>query len=82
MPGVNRSRPSVQSELKSQISFPLNDEVWTRENVASFLKLDDPNQVYELTRKRNRHPLPVHRVGKQMRFSKAEVIAWFYEKAA
>lgn len=78
MSGNRRSR-SVDVSVPV---IPLNDEVWTRENVASFLKLDDPNQVYELTRKRNRHPLPVHRVGKQMRFSKAEVIAWFYEKAA
>jgi len=38
--------------------------------------------VYELTRKRSKNPLPAHRVGKQLRFSKNEVIAWFYKKAA
>ena len=72
----------LQKQAASVPVIPPNDEVWTREDVAKFLKLDGPKAVYELTRKRNRRPLPVHRVGKQMRFSKVEVVTWFYEKGA
>jgi len=57
--------------------------VWTPDDVAAFLKLANSDAVYEqLTRKRSKNPLPSRRVGKQIRFSKTEVMAWFYKKVA
>lgn len=53
------------------------DEVWNHEDVRKFLKLDDVSQVKELTRKRAKRPLPRHSVGKHVRFTKSEVVAWF-----
>jgi hypothetical protein len=67
------------------VTIPLQsdeDEVWTPGDVASFLKLDNAKKIYELTRTRSKKPLPVHKVGKESRFSKNEVQAWFYGKTA
>jgi hypothetical protein len=64
------------------IPFPSDDVVWTPDDVAAFLKLANSDAVYELTRKRSKNPLPSRRVGKQIRFSKTEVMAWFYKKVA
>jgi hypothetical protein len=37
--------------------------------------------VYELTRKRSKHPLPLRRVGKYLRFSRTEIERWWNEAA-
>ena len=52
----------------------------TKEEVAQFLRVE-PSTVYELTRKRSRHPLPFRRVGKYLRFSRTEVERWWNEAA-
>jgi hypothetical protein len=50
--------------------------------VRKFLKLDSIDQIKELTRKRAKHPLPVHKVGRVIRFWKSEVIRWFNESGS
>jgi len=55
-------------------------DVMTKEEVAAFLQVE-PSTVYELTRKRSRHPLPFRRVGKYLRFSRTEVERWWNEAA-
>lgn len=62
--------------------IPSHDEIWTVKDVAAFLKLSDADSVYELTRKRSKTPLPARRVGKQIRFSKNQVLVWFYGTTA
>jgi excisionase family DNA binding protein len=54
-------------------------EILTPEEVAARLRID-PTTVYELTRQRCRHPLPVHKIGKVLRFDWAEVQAWFADR--
>ena len=50
----------------------------TKKEVAEFLRVE-PSTVYELTRKRGRHPLAFRRVGKYLRFSRTEVERWWNE---
>jgi excisionase family DNA binding protein len=52
----------------------VRQDVMTKEEVAEFLRVE-PSTVYELTRKRSRHPLPFRRVGKYLRISRTEVSA-------
>lgn len=54
-------------------------EILTPDEVAERLKIKTKT-IYELTRSRCRHPIPVHRAGKALRFSWSEVLAWFLEK--
>lgn len=58
----------------------VRQDVMTKEEVAEFLRVE-PSTVYELTRKRSRHPLPFRRVGKYLRFSRTEVERWWNEAA-
>jgi excisionase family DNA binding protein len=48
------------------------------EQVAERLQLK-PSTVYELSRRRSRHPLPVLRVGKFLRFRWSEIERWLNE---
>jgi excisionase family DNA binding protein len=58
----------------------VRQDVMTKEEVAAFLRVE-PSTVYELTRKRSRHPLPFRRVGKYLRFSRTEIERWWNEAA-
>lgn len=38
--------------------------------------------VYEKSRKRQKNPIPVHRIGKVLRYRRSEVLAWFDQQIA
>jgi len=54
------------------------EPILTVEQIAGRLQLK-PSTVYELTRRRSRHPLPVLRVGKFLRFRWSEIERWLNE---
>jgi len=60
--------------------MPEVQEILTPEEVAILLRVQ-PTWVYEKTRSRSRDPLPVHRIGKYLRFHRAEVLEWFDRKS-
>jgi hypothetical protein len=52
------------------------EPILTIEDIAVRLKFDSTRTVYELTRKRNRRPMPARRAGKVLRFYWSEVERW------
>jgi excisionase family DNA binding protein len=50
-------------------------EILTPEEVATILRVK-PSWVHEKTRSRTRNPLPVLRIGRYIRFRRADVNAW------
>ena len=54
------------------------EPILTLEQVAERLQLK-PSTIYELTRRRSRHPLPVLRAGKFLRFRWSEIERWLGE---
>ena len=56
-------------------------DILTPEEVAALLRVQ-PSWVYEKSRARSRNPLPTHRIGRYLRFSRSEVIQWFADTAA
>ncbi len=72
--GLKNKQEVVQPAVSSQSSEP----ILTIEQVAERLQLK-PSTVYELTRRRNRHPLPVLRAGKFLRFRWSEIERWLDE---
>lgn len=56
-------------------------EILTPQDVAALLRVST-NWVYEKCRRRSRNPLPAHRVGRYVRFSRSEVLDWFNGTAA
>ncbi len=52
------------------------DEILTVEEVAALLKVT-PNFIHEKCRSRAKNPLPVHRIGRYLRFTRSEVIEWY-----
>lgn len=50
-------------------------EILTPEEVAAILRVK-PSWVHEKTRTRSRNPLPVLRIGRYIRFRRADVNAW------
>lgn len=52
------------------------EPILTIEDIASRLKFKNTSTVYELTRKRNRRPMPAMRAGKVLRFYWSEVERW------
>ena len=52
------------------------NEILTPEEVAALFRVN-PSWVYEKSRRRCKDPLPVHRIGKYLRFHRAEVLEWF-----
>jgi Helix-turn-helix domain len=52
------------------------EPILTIEDIATRLKLKNTSSVYELTRKRNRRPLPCMRAGKFLRFFWSDVERW------
>lgn len=53
----------------------ITDPLWTKEDAAAYLKVN-PKTIYQLTRKRSKHPLPYLPCGKYMRFRKSGIDAW------
>ena len=62
--------------VKPATSFDNTLEILTPDEVAALLRVS-PSFVYEKTRRRQRNPLPTHRIGKYLRFRRSEVLAWF-----
>jgi len=54
------------------------EPLWTKEDAAKYLQVN-PRTIYELTRKRSRHPIPHFAVGKYKRFRKADIDQWLME---
>jgi excisionase family DNA binding protein len=65
--------PSATPRVSAPIEFPL-----TGQEVAERLKVK-PSTVYELTRRRNRRPMPFVKVGKYLRFYWSEIETWMRE---
>ena len=64
-----------QGVAQPVVSIPSWEPILTIEQVAERLQLS-PSTVYELTRRRSRHPLPVLRAGKFLRFRWSQIEAW------
>jgi excisionase family DNA binding protein len=62
-------------------SLPQFEPILTVEQAAEILQLQ-PATIYELTRRRNSRPLPVHKAGKFLRFRRSEIEAWLDGEAA
>jgi predicted DNA-binding transcriptional regulator AlpA len=60
------------------MSNPL-PEVMTPEQVAEFLQVP-LTWLYEKSRRRQRNPLPVHRIGRYLRYTREEVMTWFADQ--
>lgn len=60
---------------------PIFEPILTVEQAAEILQLK-PSTIYELTRRRNARPLPVHKAGKFLRFRRSEIENWLDGKAA
>jgi excisionase family DNA binding protein len=71
----------IVSPMPAQSSAPVaNPEpILTIEDIADRLKFKNTSTVYELTRKRNRRPMPCMRAGKFLRFYFSEVEKWLRE---
>jgi len=59
-------------------SIPSSEPILTIQQVVERLQLK-PSTVYELTRRRSGHPLPVLRPGKFLRFRWSEIEKWLDE---
>jgi excisionase family DNA binding protein len=77
MPAKTFKRPVVSISQQSA-PVPLHEPILTGEQVAERLQLK-PSTIYELTRRRNRGPLPAMRTGKFLRFKWSEVERWLME---
>ena len=51
-------------------------EIMTPEQVAELFQVS-LTWLYEKSRKRQRNPLPVHRIGRYLRYSRVEIMTWF-----
>lgn len=63
-------------EILPQETSDNPEPILTIEDIATRLKFKNTSTVYELTRKRNRRPMPAMRVGKVLRFYWSEVERW------
>ena len=55
-------------------------DILTPEEVAALLRVQ-PSFISEKSRRRSRNPLPCHRIGRYLRFSRTEVLRWFADTA-
>ena len=55
------------------------EPILTIQDIATRLRFENTSTVYELTRKRNRRPMPCMRAGKVLRFYFSEVEKWLRE---
>jgi excisionase family DNA binding protein len=51
-------------------------EILTPEEVAELLRVS-LTWLYEKSRRRQRNPLPVKRIGRYLRYRRTDVLAWF-----
>jgi helix-turn-helix protein len=72
------SRKAVPVELAQAPASPVvNPEpILTPQDVADRLRFDSTRTVYELTRRRNKRPLPAMKAGRVLRFYWSEVERW------
>jgi Helix-turn-helix domain len=74
---VRKPRIAAVQPAQAPATSALNPEpILTIEDIAVRLKFDSTRTVYELTRKRNRRPMPAMRAGKVLRFYWSEVERW------
>jgi excisionase family DNA binding protein len=59
---------------------PAVPEILTPEEVAAMLRVA-PSWIYAKSRRRQRNPLPVFRIGRYLRFSRAAVLAWLEKQS-
>jgi excisionase family DNA binding protein len=71
----------ISSANGSAVVVPQFEPILTVEQAAEILQLN-PSTIYELTRRRNARPLPVHKAGKFLRFRRSEIERWLDGKAA
>jgi excisionase family DNA binding protein len=71
----------ISSANNSPVSEAKFEPILTAEQVSEILQLK-PSTVYELTRRRNARPLPVHKAGKFLRFRRSEIERWLDGEAA
>jgi len=55
-------------------------EILTPEETAELLRVS-LTWLYEKSRRRQRNPLPVHRIGRYLRYRRTEILQWFDEQA-
>jgi excisionase family DNA binding protein len=67
------ANPSSAQVPATPVANP--EPILTREQLAERLQLE-PSTVYELTRRRNKHPLPAMKAGKVLRFYWSDVERW------
>jgi excisionase family DNA binding protein len=63
----------MQQKEQAASSVPV---VLTPEEVAQILRVS-LTYVYEKSRRRQRNPIPVHRIGRYLRYNREEVLQWF-----
>jgi excisionase family DNA binding protein len=61
---------------QAPVSHIESEPILTIEDIAARLKFKNTSTVYELTRKRNRRPMPAMRAGKALRFYWSDVERW------
>jgi excisionase family DNA binding protein len=59
---------------------PAVPEILTPKEVAAMLRVA-PSWIYAKSRRRQRNPLPVFRIGRYLRFSRAAVLAWLEKQS-
>jgi len=62
-------------DSQTQVCQPA-PEILTPEETAELLRVS-LTWLYEKSRRRQRNPLPVHRIGRYLRYRRSEVLAWF-----
>jgi excisionase family DNA binding protein len=73
---TKRNKPAAPAVVAPP---PVQPIILTPDEVAARLKVAKKT-VYEMTRSRARHPLPVHKAGKFLRFDWNEIVVWFAEQ--
>jgi excisionase family DNA binding protein len=79
-------RRSVSTPAHTSAPIPASTTVsseplWTRDEAANYLRIR-PATIYQLTRRRSRHPLPYLPCGKFMRFRRSEIDKWLEDSRA
>jgi predicted DNA-binding transcriptional regulator AlpA len=74
---VRSAYPIPAQTSATPVSNP--EAILTIEDIADRLKFKNTSTVYELTRRRNRRPMPCMRAGKFLRFYFSEVEKWLRE---
>ena len=74
-----RAVPAVTTPAHTSAPIPAatvsSEPLWTKDEAAAYLRIQ-PATIYQLTRRRSRHPLPYLPCGKFMRFRQSEIDRW------